>query len=132
MSLLRGVKLPTEWMERADLFLKEAERHLAEEHFWLTCFESHQAAEFYLKSLLVAITGFHPYTQDLSELLESLIAAGFDAGEEVKVASEILTPHYTLSRYPGKRAMSYSKERAERCLRSAKLIVSWVREVADP
>ncbi|MCS7103645.1 MAG: HEPN domain-containing protein [Candidatus Korarchaeum sp.] len=121
-----------DWIEKADIFLEDAEKHLAEGHFWLACFESHQAAEFYLKSLLVAITGFHPYTHDLSELLDALIGVGFNSNEEIKIASEILTPHYTLSRYPGKRAISYTKERAERCLRSAKLIVGWVKEVADP
>lgn len=114
------------------MFLEDAERHLAGEHFWLTCFESHQAAELYLKSLIVAITGFHPYTHDLSELLDVLKKTGFAVSEEVVVASEILTPHYTLSRYPGKRAISYTRERAERCLQSAKLIIDWVREVADP
>lgn len=132
MGALRDLRLQTEWIEKADVFLESAERHLAEGHFWLSCFESHQAAEFYLKSLLVAITGFHPYTHDLSELLSVLAEAGFDPPEEIRIASEILTPHYTLSRYPGKRAINYTRERAERCLKYAKLIVSWVREVADP
>lgn len=132
MSWLKGVKLPIEWVEKAEVFLEDAEKHLAGGHFWLTCFESHQAAELYLKSLIVAVTGFHPYTHDLSELLEVLKRAEFTVSEEVIVASEILTPHYTLSRYPGKRAISYTRERAERCLRSAKVIIDWVKKVADP
>ena len=83
-----------------------------------------------MRSLLIAVTGLYSYTHDLSELLDILAGAGFD--EEIKVASEILTPPLHPSRYPGKRALSYNKERAERCLNSAKLILSWVKEVADP
>ncbi|MEM1909221.1 MAG: HEPN domain-containing protein [Thermofilaceae archaeon] len=132
MGRLRGVRLPAEWVEKAEVFLEDAERHLAEGHFWLTCFESHQAAELYLKSLIVAVTGFHPYTHDLTELLEALKRVGFTAGEDIVIASEILTPHYTLSRYPGKRAINYTRERAERCLKSARSIINWVKEVADP
>jgi len=29
-------------------------------------------------------------------------------------------------------AISYTRERAERCLKSAKSIINWVKEVADP
>ncbi len=129
---MKGFKLSVEWIEKADVFLNDAERHLANGDFWLTCFEAHQAAEFYLKSLLVSITGLHPYTHDLSELIDSLIEAGFDASEEVKVSSELLTPHYTLLRYPGKRTIRYTKDRADRCLKSARIITEWVKNVADP
>ncbi|MEM4925777.1 MAG: HEPN domain-containing protein [Thermofilaceae archaeon] len=131
MGRLRGVRLPAEWVEKAEVFLEDAERHLAEGHFWLTCFESHQAAELYLKSLIVA-AGLHPYTRDLTELLEALKRVGFTAGEGIVIASEILTPHYALSRCPGERAISYTRERAERCLKSARSIINWVKEVADP
>ncbi|MEM4412152.1 MAG: HEPN domain-containing protein [Thermofilum sp.] len=131
MGRLKGVGLPMEWVEKAEVFLEDAERHLAEGHFWLTCFESHQAAELYLKSLIVA-AGLHPCTRDLTELLEALKRVGFTAGEDIVIASEILTPHYALSLYPGERAISYTRERAERCLKSAKSIISWVKEVADP
>ncbi|MEM3982796.1 MAG: HEPN domain-containing protein [Thermofilum sp.] len=59
MGRLKGVGLPMEWVEKAEVFLGDAERHLAEGHLWLTCFESHRAAELYLKSLIVAV-GLHP------------------------------------------------------------------------
>ncbi len=126
------VKLHEEWVEKAEVFLKEAERQLKEGIFWLSCFSSHQAAEFYLMSLIVAITGFHPYTHDLSELLDALTSAGIEVDDEVRVASEILTPHYTLSRYPGKRTINYSEGRASRCLECSRTIVEWVKRVADP
>ena len=129
---MKGVKLLADWVEKAGVFLADAERHLLEGHYWLVCFEAHQAAELYLKSLIVSLTGFHPYTHDLSDLLDSLRGIGVEVDEEVMIACEVLTPHYTLSRYPGRRAISYTKQRAERCLAYAKKIVEWVRSIADP
>lgn len=125
------MKLPADWIEKADVFFNDAERHLSEGHYWLVCFESHQSAELYLKALLVAVTGLHPYTHDLADLLDSLAAIGFKVDEDTRVAAEILTPHYTLSRYPGRRALNYTKSRAERCLKYAKVLIEWVRKVTN-
>ena len=129
---MKGIKLPEEWVKKADVFLGDAERHLRDGNFWLSCFDSHQAAEFYLKSPIVAVTGFYPYTHDLSELLDALRDSGMEISENVRIVSKVLTPHYTLSRYPGRRAINYTEERAARCLRYSRLIVGWVRKVADP
>ncbi len=59
-----------------------------------------------------------------------LASLGFKVPEEVTVASELLTPHYTLSRYPGRRGLRYTASRGRRCVDSAKTIISWVRGVA--
>jgi len=58
---LKGVKLPVEWVEKAEVFLREARRHLGEGIHWLACFEAHQASELYLKALLVSLTGLHTH-----------------------------------------------------------------------
>ncbi|MEM2234960.1 MAG: HEPN domain-containing protein [Desulfurococcaceae archaeon] len=129
---MKGIKFAPEWIERAEVFLNDAEKHLTEGHFWLTCFEAHQSAEFYLKSLIVSTTGFHPYTHDLVELIDVTKGIGVEVGEDIVTACEILTPHYTLSRYPGRRAITYTRARAERCLSLAKKIVEWVKSIADP
>lgn len=128
---MRNIKLQMEWVEKANVFIDDAERHLVEGHYWLTCFESHQAVELYLKSLIVSLTGFHPYTHDLLELIDALRGIGLDVEEEIVIACEILTPHYTLSRYPGRRVLTYTKSRAERCLTFAKRVIDWVKKVAD-
>jgi HEPN domain-containing protein len=99
--------------------------------YWLTCFSAHQAVEFYLKSLIVALTGIHPYTHDLVELLEALKAIGLDIPSEITLSCELLTPHYTLARYPGKRVYNYSVERGKLCVENAERVVSWVRGIAD-
>ncbi|MEZ0345803.1 MAG: HEPN domain-containing protein [Infirmifilum sp.] len=129
---MRKIRLASEWVEKAEVFLSDSEKHLGEGHYWLVCFEAHQAAELYLKSLLVSITGFHPYTHDLLELLDAVKSIGVEVEDDVITACEILTPHYILSRYPGKRAIAYTKTRAERCVFYAKKIVEWVKRFADP
>ncbi|MEM1606034.1 MAG: HEPN domain-containing protein [Fervidicoccaceae archaeon] len=129
---MRNIKLATEWTEKADVFLNDAEKHLAEGHYWLTCFEAHQAAELYLKSLIVSLTGLHPYTHDLVELIDALRDIELEVSDDLIVACEILTPHYTLSRYPGRRTITYTRTRAERCLSLARRVVEWVKNIADP
>lgn len=129
---MRGLKLPDDWVEKADVFLSDAERHLVEGHYWLVCFEAHQAAELYLKSLIVSLTGFHPYTHDLFELADTLRGLELKVEDEVLIACDALTPHYTFSRYPGRKAITYTRERAERCLLYSKRIITWVKGVADP
>ena len=33
-------RLPGEWVEKAKILFKDAQRHLEEGHYWLTCFEA--------------------------------------------------------------------------------------------
>lgn len=129
---MKGAPLPGEWVERARVFLGEAERHVSEGHYWLACFEAHQAAELYLKALLVALSGVHPYTHDLVELMDSLEGLGVEVPGDLRLLGDALTPHYTLARYPGRKPVTYNKARGERCVEQARSIVSWVERVADP
>jgi HEPN domain-containing protein len=129
---MRGVKLRSEWVEKGDGFLKGARRAMEEGLYWLACFNAHQAAELYLKGLLASMTGVHPYTHDLAELLEALRAIGVEPPSDVVLSSELLTPHYTLARYPGKRVYTYTAERGRMCIDCAEKIVEWVKKAADP
>ena len=130
--MARGVELPEEWVEKGRVFLEEAERNLSLGRYWLTCFEAQQAAELYLEALLVALTGSHPYTHDLVELMEALEAAGVEVPGELRLYGDALSPHYTLARYPGRKPIVYDRGRGERCLEQARVIVGWVERVADP
>jgi len=125
------LRLPAEWVEKADFLLKDAERHANEGVYWIACFEAQQAAELYLKALHVALTGLHPYTHALVELLESLRDVGFQPPESLYLYADALTPHYTMSRYPGKKPVTYNKGLAERCIKYAKEIVEWVKGEAS-
>ncbi len=128
---MRGVKLRSEWVEKGDGFLRGARRAMEEGLYWLACFNAHQAAELYLKGLLASVTGVHPYTHDLAELLEALRAISVEPPSDVVLSSELLTPHYTLARYPGRRVYTYTAERGRTCVECAEKIVEWVKKVAD-
>ena len=123
--------LPKEWVEKAKVFLEDARRHLNEGHYWLSCFMAQQAAELYLKALLVFMAGVHPFTHDLVELIESLKELGLNVPEELYTYADALTPHYTMARYPGRKPVRYDKGLAERCIKYAKEIIKWVEEQAS-
>ncbi|MEZ0345536.1 MAG: HEPN domain-containing protein [Infirmifilum sp.] len=65
-----------------------ARRHLEEGVYRLWCSEAQQAAELYLKALHVAATGLHPFTHDLSELIESLRSLDFEPPDELYTAAD--------------------------------------------
>ncbi len=123
--------LPREWVEKADVFIEDAERHFREGHYWLCCFEAQQAAELYLKAFIVALTGLHPFTHDLVELLDALKDVGIEVPEELYTFADALTPHYTMARYPGRKPVKYDSGLARRCIGYAKRIIEWVKAEAS-
>ena len=123
--------LPKERVDKARVFLEDAKRHLGEGHYWLSCFMAQQAAELYLKALLVSMTGLHPFMHDLVELIESLRELGLSVPEELYTYADALTPHYTMAMYPGRKPVRYDKGLAERCIKYAERIIKWVEEQAS-
>lgn len=121
------MSLPREWLEKAEVFIKDSEKHLNEGNYWLSCFEAQQAAEFYLKALIIAKTGVYPFTHDLAELLDAISSLDITVPSEIYVYADSLTSHYTLSRYPGRKPFTYSKALAERCINYARRIINWVK-----
>ena len=119
-----------EWFERAEVFLKEAESLLERGVYWFACFCAHQAAEFYLKGFLHVVTGSYPPVHDLVKLVHEVArVTSCEPPREVLRAAFLLTPHYSESRYPGTRPVTYDKSTAELCLESARLIISWVQQL---
>ena len=125
------MKLPDEWVERAEFLIKDAEVKLREGVYWFACFEAQQAAELYLKALHLALTGLHPYTHDLVELLDTLKDLDLEPPQDLYLYADALTPHYTMSRYPGRKPLTYNKGLAERCIGYARRIIEWVKEQAS-
>lgn len=89
----------------------------------MACFEAQQAAELYLGALSLALTGLHLYTHDLVELLKSLRELGLNPPDILYVYTDALTPHYTISMYPGRKPLTYDRGLAEKCLSYARRIV---------
>ena len=125
------MELPREWVEKGDAFLRDAERHVEDGVYWLSCFEAQQAAELYLKALIVAIAGTHPFTHDLAELLSAIESLGIAVPGDLYVYADALTGEYTLARYPARKPRTYNKGSAERCVSYARRIVEWVKSVAQ-
>jgi len=125
------IELPGEWLEKARFFHEEAKRHYNEGVYWYTCYTAHQAVEFYLKAFILALTGLHPFTHDLVELLDAIKDLGYDVPEELYTYADALTPHYTMARYPGRKPVRYNKDLGRRCLIYAEKIISWVEEKAS-
>nr|WP_202905236.1 HEPN domain-containing protein [Vulcanisaeta thermophila] len=48
------MEIPSEWVERAEAFLRDAEAHVKDGLYWLSCFEVQQAVELYLKGFILA------------------------------------------------------------------------------
>ena len=86
----KGMDLPREWVEKAEVFIREAERHLGLGIYWLACFEAQQAAELYLEALILKLTATHPYTHDIAELFDVLKSLGISVPEELVVYGDAL------------------------------------------
>lgn len=115
------------WFERALEFLKIAEEIKEKGYYWYTCFNSQQAVEFLLKGLQIKYTGKHSFTHDLSSLLAD-IEKTFNktAPQEIYLACDFLTPHYTSARYS--QITEYNKRKAEECLNQAKKVFLWIND----
>ena len=119
-----------EWFQRGDEFLEEAEGALSRGRYWFACFNSHQAAEFYLKGKLIELCGSYTFTHDLTVLARELSACyNVRIPDEILLATQFLSPHYTGSRYPGARSIFYDESLAKNCINMAKKIIQWVKSL---
>lgn len=94
------------------------------------CFESHQAAEKAIKSLLNYL---HRERRGHS-LLYLLSDLHIETPAEIKQCVLNLDKHYIPSRYPdvydeGAPMDYYSREDAENCLKCAEKIIEWVKSI---
>jgi HEPN domain-containing protein len=99
---------------------------LKEERFYAAAFFAHQAAEKALKALHIQRLLAFPRSHDLLSLAEHL-----QAPEDVQEEARLLTPDYTLSRYPDAAgtvpAKLYGKPQATARVKAAERILEWVK-----
>jgi len=123
------------WFKQAEQTLKSAE-HDAEGGFWnWACFKSEQAAQFAVKGLLRAL-GEPAFGHSLTRLVRDLGKAGIAVPKDVQEASRLLEREYIPTRYAdsypsGSPYEFYDRKRAEDSLKACRLIMNFVREVAD-
>ena len=127
------VRVPGEWLSKAEFFYRRAAMDLEQGVYWAACFEAHQAVELLLKGLQVAVMGVHEFTHDLARLLRGLQEAGLNIPEELLAYADALTPHYTMARYPGRKPFVYDEDAGRRCVEYARRIWEWATALAkDP
>ncbi|MDW7709791.1 MAG: HEPN domain-containing protein [Deferrisomatales bacterium] len=90
------------------------------------CFHAQQAVEKAFKAILLHRQVDFPFTHDLSELLDTMAAAGIDVPPAFAEA-DALTPYAVETRYPGFWGEVSEREVAE-ALRLAEAVVRWAEE----
>jgi len=106
------------WVERAMRYATLAREMAARGFYPEACLFAQQAAELYLKGLLIKATGARPYTHSILHLLKSYLAlSGREPGEEETKCAKLLTEHHLGARYPDARMLEYDDKDAKECLR---------------
>jgi HEPN domain-containing protein len=118
---------PHEWLNRARSNLAIARQPKTDEIYWEDlCFETQQAAEKALKSVLLSRKIKFRFVHDLAELLTTLEQHGVMLTDSVKNAA-ILTDYSVETRYPGPFEPITEEEFLE-SLRIAEDVVAWAEQ----
>lgn len=117
------------WLKQALRDLDAAKGSLADGYYEWACFQAQQAAEKAVKALLYGL-GVGAWGHSIVELL-GILKDRYDVEELMPLARE-LDRHYIPTRYPnsfesGYPAMYYDYEAAERAIKAAEAIITWVR-----
>ncbi|MFN3805173.1 MAG: HEPN domain-containing protein [Pyrobaculum sp.] len=116
------------WLDKAREFLQIAREATEAGHYWLACFSAQQAVEFLLEGIRVKYTGSCRFTHDLSTLLDDVARLlNTTPPQEIYLACDLLTPHYTLARYS--HTVDYDRRKAEQCVTQATKVFQWAETV---
>lgn len=121
----------SDWLKQAEAALSQARDSARGGHYWASCFFSHQAAEFYVKALLIS-RGIEARGHSVHDLLEELTKTGLHVPESLLRVARSLDRHYLQSRYvnafhTGAPVDYYRKEDAEKALREAEEVAEYCR-----
>ena len=125
--------------ERAISMLEGAKWRFSRREYDLACFEAEQAAQLYVKSLLLRLCGAAPRAHRLSELLGRLYSA---LREDFKDVAEELARFTSSSRrsvwfleesyYRGRYGyVEYSEEDGRECIDTAEKLIDLLRRVEE-
>jgi len=122
-----------EWTSKADEDFEFARINLDEgKNFYAQiCFHLQQAVEKYLKAFIIALDLEFRRVHDLGLLLK-ICSAKDPSFEDLREDCEFLTAYYVDTRYPVHWPTKFSKEEAQKALRSADHIRIFVREKLFP
>ncbi|MHA1974053.1 MAG: HEPN domain-containing protein [Candidatus Hodarchaeales archaeon] len=126
-----------DWLNQAIKDLKAAKTSLENGHYEWTCFQSQQAAEKALKSLLLHFN-LDPWGHSLVHLLNILKTKTDLGGDYSSLLAKCqdLDRHYIQPRYPngfvsGYPAEYYNKKTAQECIAAASDLIRHVKTKID-
>ena len=130
-------KITTKWLRQAEADLKASKDSLKDGHYEWCCFQSQQSGEKALKAYLYE----KGYTSIITHSLKELIIECTKLDSSFKTLSKdarTLDMFYIPTRYPnglgGDLAPTefYEREDAEKCISSAELILSTLKNLLNP
>jgi len=119
---------PREWINRAKSNLALAEKMGQNIYLEDLCFNTQQAVEKAIKSLLIKYGIDFPFTHDIAKLITLLLKTELDIPEFVEQAVG-LTPYATFARYPNSDTPVTDDDYKE-ALEIAEKIVNWVESIS--
>jgi len=125
-------ELVVQWLDRAEADLGLAQRLLQDEepYAWAAAFHAQQAAEKFLKALLVRSQIEFPKTHDLQQILALVRTQDAVLADALDQAAA-LTQYAVQARYPGQFS-EVSPEDAREALRLAEQVAEHVRRSMEP
>ncbi len=118
---------------RGEDFLRSAKYNLSVGAYDLSVFDAHQAAELYLKGVLLTLVGTYPRTHDLMELVEDWMAEACGGAVEEFLSAwgdrlDHLTDAYFSSRYA---VRSFKRGHAEAFIRVAQEVIELAKRCEE-
>ena len=122
-------------LRRAYEFLEEAKEALMRSRFDLACFFAEQAAQLYLKAILLKVIGDYPKTHYVRILLSKLVEVIVDEEKKLKIIDftkrnraklSELEDVYIMARYSTK---SYGEDDAKELIELVENLIQLVKEV---
>ncbi len=120
------------WFERSQMYQELASESLEKQRYDFSCYSAQQAVDFYLKGLLIQITGARPYSHSLTTLLRALAGTGIEVPPRVTECARALSEHYLQARDPDARLNDYTREEAAEAIRRMEVMIDFLRKVRPP
>ena len=112
----------SKWWKHSLSDLKTAEFNLKGGMLNAAAFYAQQSAEKALKSLQIGRLGGFERTHDLVYLAKSI-----DAPAEILVLCELITPFYTVTRYPNAE-VPFDKRKVSSVVEASREVVEWAKQ----
>jgi len=116
------------WIKKSEHFQKNAKNCFLDNLYDLACFSAQQAIEFFLKGIIIYLTGHKPYIHSLNNLIQEIISLGFQIPQNIIESINSLEEHYMQARYPDSRLNDYTKNEAENAIKNMEVVLNFLNK----